>query len=69
MKAAHFAAKLRRNRQITVPMPNLKVIAVLGHVPTYQLEGCILQLEIKAIQINNVWKNISSLEEEHKNTR
>ena len=66
MKAAYFAAKMRRNRQVTVPVENLKRLAALTGVPTYELDGCSLQLEIKAIQINNVWKTISSIEEENK---
>ena len=63
MKAAFFAADLRKNRQVTVPIENIKVLAAYLGIPTYRLVDCSLQLEIKAIRINNVWKSISSVEE------
>jgi len=63
LKAAVFGAELRRNRQVTIPFENINALAVHFSKPTTSFVGCSLQLEIKAIQINGIWKNLSSAEE------
>jgi len=66
MKAAFFAADLRRNRQITLPIENIKALAAHLGVVTQDFDGCSLQLQIHAIRINNVWKSLSSIEDKTK---
>ena len=62
-KELYFSSKLRRNRQITLPQPNFKMLCLKNNWSERDLSGCILELEIKAIHINNKMYRLSSMDE------
>ncbi len=66
VRAAKFNAELRRNRQLTLPKENLDAIAHHLQLSTNSLCGCVLELNISAIRINNVTYRIPPTGEKEK---